>query len=76
MQVTATQFKVNLGQYLEMVRHEDVVITKNGKIVAKLINPNTSAVDALSGVLSGKISDDLDGRALRAERLKKYESDD
>ena len=39
MQVTATEFKLNLGKYLELVLTEDIWVTKNGKTVAKLINP-------------------------------------
>ena len=76
MQVTATEFKLNLGTYLELVLNEDVWITKNGKTVAKLINPNVSAVDAISGVLAGKVSSNLDRHALREERLSRYESHD
>ncbi len=76
MQVTATEFKLNLGKYLELVLNEDVWITKNGKTVAKLINPNVSAVDAVSGVLAGKVSSNLDRHALREERLSRYESHD
>ncbi|MBR4334740.1 MAG: type II toxin-antitoxin system prevent-host-death family antitoxin [Clostridia bacterium] len=76
MQVTATEFKLNLGKYLELVLNEDVWITKNGKTVAKLINPNVSAVDAISGVLAGKVSSNLDRHALREERLSRYESHD
>lgn len=45
MRITATEFKKNLGRYLELVSNEDILITKNGKIVAKLINANISPVD-------------------------------
>ena len=76
MQVTATEFKLNLGKYLELVLTEDVWITKNGKTVAKLINPNVSAVDAISGVLAGKVPADFDRYALREERLSRYENHD
>ena len=31
-QVTATEFKMNLGHYLEKAHTEDIWITKNGKI--------------------------------------------
>ena len=31
MIVTATEFKSNLGKYLDMVATQDVYITKNGK---------------------------------------------
>lgn len=76
MRVTATEFKLNLGKYLELVLTEDIWVTKNGKTVAKLINPNVSSVDAISGVLAGKIPTDLDRHALREERLSRYESTD
>ena len=38
MVVTATEFKVNFGKYLNLVKSEDVFISKNGKIVAKVSN--------------------------------------
>ena len=76
MQVTATEFKVNLGKYLNLVLTEDVWITKNGKTVAKLVNPNVSAVDSISGILAGKVPEDLDREALRKARLDSYEIHD
>ena len=76
MKVTATEFKRNLGKYLELVLTEDIWVTKNGKTVAKLINPNVSAVDAISGVLAGKVPADLDRHALREERMSKYATND
>lgn len=76
MQVTATEFKLNLGKYLNLVLTEDIWITKNGKTVAKVINPNVSSVDAISGILAGKVPDSLDREMLRSERLARYESDD
>ena len=76
MQVTATEFKLNLGKYLELVLTEDIWITKNGKIVARLINPNVSSVDSISGVLAGKVPDSLDRHSLSEERLSKYALDD
>ena len=39
MSITATELKNNLGKYLLLSAKEDVFITKNGKIVAKLANP-------------------------------------
>ena len=76
MQVTATEFKLNFGKYLEMVVAEDIYITRNGKTVAKMINPNVSAVDSIAGILAGKVSPDTDRHSLRKERLAKYEIDD
>ena len=76
VQVTATEFKTNLGHYLERVVYEDIWITKNGKTVAKLVNPNVSAVDSISGILKGKISSEFDRNSLRDERISRYALDD
>lgn len=72
MVVTATEFKLNFGKYLALLANEDIFITKNGKTIAKVSNPNVSAVDALSGLLAGKLPDDYDANMLREERLRKY----
>ncbi len=73
MVVTATEFKANFGKYLELIAEEDIFITRNGKTVAKVVNPQVSAVDSLRGMLSG-ISSDIDMDSLREERLLKYEN--
>ena len=39
MQVTATEFKANLGHYLDLAATEDVLISKNGNPVARLTGP-------------------------------------
>ena len=60
MQVTATEFKLHFGKDLNMLSTEDIRITRNGKIAAKVINPTPSFVDAVSGILAGRISPDVD----------------
>ena len=75
-QITATEFKMNLGRYLEQVLTEDIWITKNGKTVAKLTNPNVSAVDSIAGILKERIPDDIDRDSLRKERIMRYADDD
>lgn len=75
MVVSATEFKTNFGHYLDLLLQEDIFITKNGKTVAKVTNPQVSAVDALSGLLSGKLPDHYDRKSLREERLSTYELD-
>ncbi len=72
MVVTATEFKTNFGKYLDLLTQEDIFITKNGKTIAKVVNPNVSAVDSISGLLAGKLPDDFDAEDLREERLKEY----
>lgn len=76
MIVTATEFKTNFGKYLGLLQLEDIFITKNGKTIAKVVNPHTSAVDSISGILAGKVSSDLDRYSLRENRLEKFAIDD
>ena len=72
MIVAATEFKTNFGKYLDMVTKEDIFITRNGKTIAKVINPQVSAVDSLRGMLKN-VPSDIDMDSLREERLSKYE---
>ena len=72
MIVTATEFKTNFGKYLDMLSKEDIFITRNGKTIAKVINPQVSAVDSLRGMLKN-VPSDIDLDSLREERLSKYE---
>lgn len=76
MIVTATEFKVNFGKYLSLLATEDIYITKNGKKIAKVSNPNVSAVDAISGLLAGKLPEGYDAKTMREERLRKYAPND
>ena len=48
MSITATELKSNLGKYLLLAATEDIFITKNGKVIAKLSNPHQDRVDTVS----------------------------
>jgi hypothetical protein len=76
MIVTATEFKTNFGKYLDLLSREDIFITRNGKTVAKVTNPQVGAVDSLRGLLAGKVAADFDCDSIREERLTKYEIND
>ena len=70
MSITATELKMNLGKYLMLAEKEDVYITKNGKVIAKLTNPFQDQVDmakSLFGILPADITLD----EAREERLSK-----
>ena len=69
--VSASEAKANFGYYLKMVEKEDILITKNGKAIARISNPRISAVDRLSGVLKGKVSEDIDRHSLKEMRREK-----
>lgn len=59
MSITATEFKLNLSKYLTLAETEDIYITKNGKVIAKLSNPYQDRVDvakSLFGILPADIT--------------------
>lgn len=59
MSITATELKKNLEFYLKLVEQEDIYIARNGKIIAKLTNPNQDRVDiaeSLFGILPNDIT--------------------
>ena len=68
MSITATELKQNLGKYLMLAATEDVFITRNGKIVAKLSNPYQDRVD-MAKSLFGIIPSDITVEEARDERL-------
>lgn len=70
MSITATELKLNLGKYLLLAESEDIFITRNGKIVAKLCNPNADRVEMAKSLL-GVIPADLTLDEARAERAEK-----
>ena len=70
MSITATELKENLGKYLAMASQEDIFITKNGKIVAKLSNPYQDRV-AIAKSLAGVIPADITLEEAREERLSR-----
>ena len=70
MSITATELKSNLGKYLLLAATEDIFITKNGKVVAKLSNPYQDRVD-IAKSLFGVLPDDLTLQESREERLNR-----
>ena len=59
MSITATELKSNLGKYLLLAATEDIFITRNGKVVAKLSNPHQDRVDiakSLFGILPADVT--------------------
>ena len=68
MSITATELKQNLGKYLMLAATEDVFITRNGKIVAKLSNPYQDRVDVAKS-LFGIIPSNITVEEARDERL-------
>ncbi len=72
MVITATEFKTNISKYLAVVDNEDVLITKNGKGVAKLVSVRDgkgSSLGSLRGIIKGA---DVSLESIREERLARY----
>ena len=70
MTITATELKTNLGKYLDMAQEEDILISKNGHIVAKLGNPFQEKMEmaaSLFGILEGNEMTIEEARARRLE---------
>ena len=67
MSITATDLKLNLSKYLLLAETEDILITRNGKVVAKLSNPNADRV-AMAESLVGVIPADITLEESRAAR--------
>lgn len=68
MSITATELKSNLGKYLLLAATEDIFITRNGKVIAKLTNPYQDRVD-LAKSLFGVLPPDVTLEEAREERL-------
>jgi len=62
MFITATELKTNIGKYLSLASKEDIIITKNGKSIAKLTNTNEDKV-AMAKSLFGILPSDVYFRA-------------
>ncbi len=75
MLITATEFKTNIGKYLTLVNEEEIIITKNGKGIAKL-SPLKEDKVKMAESLFGIIPNDMTLEQAREERLKKYERTD
>ena len=72
MIVTATEFKSNLGHYLGLAGRQDIVITRNGKRIAKLTDAAKDKTDILSA-LAGIVPSNVSLEDAIADRLRKYE---
>jgi antitoxin (DNA-binding transcriptional repressor) of toxin-antitoxin stability system len=69
MLITATELKANVGKYLDAAVCEDILITRKGKLIAKISDPTKDKVallDSLVGIAPNSV---LTAKEARAERL-------
>jgi antitoxin (DNA-binding transcriptional repressor) of toxin-antitoxin stability system len=83
MTVTSTEFKTNLGRYLNLIGKEDIIITRNGRKIAKLVREEDDALSSmrsLRGIIANPlisgVSDSEIKNIVREERSKRYDSID
>lgn len=72
MKVSVTEFKNGIDQYLEQISDEEIIITKDGLIVATLVPPQKSKA-ALIHSLRGTLPSSATVEEARKERLAKHE---
>ena len=70
MIVKSTEIQNNFGKYLEIAAGGEVIITKNGVPVARLLGMKET-VSFLSDRLAGLIPQGLDEEGAKAQRLGK-----
>lgn len=70
MIVNSTEVQNNFGKYLELAEDQEIVITRNGQPVARLVGVN-NAVQFLSDSLVGLIPPDVNEDSMREERLER-----
>ena len=70
MMVTSTDFKMNLGRYLDLAAQEEIVITKNGRRIAKLVadqEDRTAVARSLFGIIP---PDNMSDDKIKEERMR------
>jgi prevent-host-death family protein len=75
MIITATEFKNKVGKFIELAKKEDIIISKNGRHIVKLVSVDKDecpATQSLLGVFEKAAVYEVDKS--KEERLKKYES--
>ncbi len=71
MIITATEFKTNLGKYLELAALQDIFITKNGKSIARVTSPQVNKLELLDSLVGVIPADSMDENGAREERLSR-----
>ena len=77
MVVTATDLKTNLGKYLDLLDTEDIIITRNGRRIAKMVRDEEDVlaeVQSLYGILA--VGGEENKLEISEERVRRYDSID
>lgn len=71
-QISVSELKANAGKYVSMAVDQDILITKNGKIIAKLVTAKADKKEAFRHFLSlfPEQGLELNPEEIREERLR------
>lgn len=72
MKVNTTEFRTHLSDYLAMVNNEDIIITKQGVEVARLISTKQAkkkALDRIANIIPSLTDEEVEN--LKEERRSK-----
>ena len=72
IQISVSELKANAGKYVTMAQDDDIFITENGKVVAKLVTAKVNKAEAfnrLQGLFVGVSITDAEVEAEKKERM-------
>jgi prevent-host-death family protein len=70
MIITSTEFKLNLGRYLDLVSQEEIIITRNGRRIAKLTADEEDLVSVAQSLFGIAANANLTDGKIKEERIK------
>ncbi len=70
MHVKSTEIQNNFGKYLDLASSQEIVITRNGLPIARLVSMDYS-ISFLSEKLVGLVPSTVNEKAIREERLSR-----
>ncbi len=71
-QISVSELKMNTGKYVSMASSQDILITKNGKVVAKLVSAKAdkrAAWESLTSIFKDAHLTDEEIEGAREERI-------
>ncbi len=71
IQITTSQLKSNIARYITLAEKEDILITRNGHTVARLIGQKTDKVAMAKSLFGILKNSEIDEKALKEERREK-----
>ena len=72
MFVRATEIKNNFGKYLEIASEQEIIITRNGASVAKLISVKNQSDKSISEQLRGILPNNINEESIKEARMMRH----